>query len=48
MRFLQKHVETLSAKRILAVKVQGGDTIWIAVKEDALAAEVRSGKEKVE
>ena len=47
-RFLQKHVETLSAKLILADKVQGGDTIWIAVKEDALTAEVRSGKEKIE
>lgn len=43
-RFLQKHVETLSAKLILADQVQGGDTIWIDVKNGALAAEVRSGK----
>ena len=40
-RYLQKHVETLSAKLILADQVRGGDTIYIDVKDDALIAEVR-------
>ena len=40
-RYLQKHVETLSAKLILADQVRGGDTIYIDVKDDALSAEVR-------
>ncbi|MBO5258811.1 MAG: ATP-dependent chaperone ClpB [Agathobacter sp.] len=40
-RFLQKHVETLSAKLILEDKVQMGDTIWIDVKDDKLTAEAR-------
>ncbi len=40
-RFLQKHVETLSAKLILADKVSGGDTIWIDVKDDKLTARVK-------
>ena len=40
-RYLQKHVETLSAKMILADQVRGGDTIYIDVKDDALSAEVR-------
>ena len=31
-RFLQKHVETLSAKLILSDKVKSGDTIWIDLK----------------
>ncbi len=37
-RFLQKHVETLSAKLILADEVQAGDTIFIDVEHDALRA----------
>ena len=38
-RYIQKYVETLSAKLILEDQVQMGDTILIAVKNDALAAE---------
>ena len=38
-RFLQKHVETLSAKLILEDRVKGGDTIQMDVKEGRLAAE---------
>ena len=38
-RYIQKYVETLSAKLILEGQVQMGDTILIAVKNDALAAE---------
>ena len=37
-RFLQKHVETLSAKLILADEVQMGDVIYIDVAEDKLVA----------
>ncbi len=37
-RFLQKHVETLSAKLILADKVQMGSTIVIDVKDGKLVA----------
>ena len=37
-RFLQKHVETLSAKLILADKVQMGDVILIDVENDTLIA----------
>ena len=37
-RFLQKHVETLSAKLILADEVQMGDTIVIDVVDDKLVA----------
>ncbi len=40
-RFLQKHVETLSAKLILADQVGEGDTIWIDEKDGALSAEVK-------
>ncbi len=40
-RFLQKHVETLSAKLILADQVSGGDTIWIDVGENGLTASVK-------
>ncbi len=40
-RFLQKHVETLSAKLILADEVQAGDTIWIDVENHALKAVCR-------
>ena len=38
-RYIQKYVETLSAKLILSDQVQMGDTILISVKNDALAAE---------
>ena len=37
-RFLQKHVETLSAKLILADQVKPGDTILIDVRDEALFA----------
>ena len=37
-RFLQKHVETLSAKLILADQVEAGDTILIGVENGELAA----------
>ena len=39
-RFLQKHVETLSAKLILEDRVKGKDTILIDVKDGKLIAEV--------
>ncbi len=41
-RFLQKHVETLSAKLILADKVRAGDTILIDVEGDGLTARVKN------
>ena len=40
-RFLQKHVETLSAKLILADEVQMGDIIYIDVVENKLTAIAR-------
>ena len=40
-RFLQKHVETLSAKLILADEVREGDTILIDVERDHLTACVK-------
>ena len=40
-RFLQKHVETLSAKLILADKVREGDVILINVENDHLTAGVK-------
>lgn len=40
-RFLQKHVETLSAKLILEDRVKGGDTILISVKDGRLTAEAK-------
>ena len=40
-RFLQKHVETLAAKLILADKVDTGDTIVIDVENEELVAKVR-------
>ena len=43
-RYIQKYVETLAAKMILADTVSQGDTILIRVKEDMLVAEV---KEKI-
>ena len=39
-RFLQKHVETLSAKLILADQVQMGDTIVIDVEDGELVAKI--------
>ena len=40
-RFLQKHVETLSAKLILADQVGVGDTIVIDVENGELVAKVK-------
>lgn len=40
-RFLQKHVETLSAKLILSDQVKGGDTILIDLKDETLSAGVK-------
>ena len=40
-RFLQKHVETLSAKLILQDKVTPKDTIYIDVDMDGLCASVK-------
>ena len=40
-RFLQKHVETLSAKLILADEVSEGDTIYIDTQDDKLVASVK-------
>ena len=40
-RYIQKYVETLSAKLILADQVQQGDTIVITLKGGALSAEVK-------
>ena len=40
-RFLQKHVETLSAKLIIEDQVRQGDTILIDVKDGALTASVQ-------
>ncbi len=42
-RFIQKHVETLAAKLILADKVSEKDTIFIDVKDDDLVALVKEG-----
>ena len=42
-RFLQKHVETLSAKLILADEVQMGDVIYIDVVEEKLTARAKHG-----
>lgn len=42
-RYIQKYVETLSAKLILADGVEEGDTILIEVKDDALSARVVKG-----
>ncbi len=40
-RYIQKYVETMAAKLILADKVRGGDTILIDLKEEDLVAEVK-------
>ncbi len=42
-RFLQKYVETLSAKIILGDQVKGGDTIYIDTVNGELSASVRNG-----
>ncbi len=41
-RYVQKHVETMAAKLILADKVKAGDTILITVGAEGLQAEVKS------
>lgn len=41
-RYMQKHVETLAAKRILEDKVKEGDKIEIVLKNGELDAEVKS------
>ena len=43
-RFLQKHVETLSAKLILADEVGEGDTILIDTEGDKLTARAENNK----
>ncbi len=43
-RFLQKHVETLSAKLILADEVQMGDVIYIDVEGGRLTAQAQHAK----
>lgn len=40
-RYIQKYVETLSAKLILADEVQQGNTIWIDISDGELTAGVR-------
>ena len=40
-RYIQKYVETLTAKLILSDGVETGDVIWIEVENDALKASVR-------
>ena len=41
-RYMQKYVETLTARVILEDRVKEGDTIWIVVKNGELAAEVEA------
>lgn len=41
-RYIQKYVETLAAKLILADKVKTGDTIYITVTNGVLAAEIKA------
>ncbi len=43
-RYIQKYVETLSAKLILADEVEEGDTILISVEDGALKASVKDWK----
>ena len=40
-RYIQKYVETLTAKLILSDSVESGDTVQIAVKDGALTAVVK-------
>jgi len=42
-RYIQKYVETLAAKMILADQVEEGDTIVITVENDQLAAKCEKG-----
>ncbi len=45
-RYIQKYVETLAAKLILADKVAAGDTILITVENDSLQAGVKKAGEE--
>jgi ATP-dependent Clp protease ATP-binding subunit ClpB len=40
-RYIQKYVETLSARLILEDRLETGDTIMIVVKDNELAAEIK-------
>ena len=40
-RYIQKYVETLTAKLILSDSVETGDTIWIDVENEALTAHLK-------
>ena len=40
-RYIQKHVETLSAKLILADQVEQGDTIFITIENGELTAQIK-------
>ena len=42
-RYIQKYVETLAAKMILADQVEEGDTIVITVEDDKLSAQCEKG-----
>ena len=42
-RYIQKYVETLAAKMILADQVEEGDTIVITVEDDKLSAKCEKG-----
>jgi ATP-dependent Clp protease ATP-binding subunit ClpB len=44
-RYIQKYVETLSARLILEDRLQTGDTIMIVVRDGALSAEVKNRRE---
>lgn len=46
-RYIQKYVETLAAKLILADKVREQDTIYIDVENGELTADVKEGLRKV-
>ena len=41
-RYIQKHVETLTAKLILSDSVESGDTVLILLKDGVLTASVKS------
>ena len=45
-RYIQKYVETLAAKMILADQVEEGDTIVITVEDDRLSAKCEKGSKK--
>ena len=45
-RYIQKYVETLAAKMILADQVDEGDTIVITVEDDKLSAKCEKGSKK--